>query len=73
MTGNHSADRLALPPPDSQASETAVPTTHLEVEGSSIKLDDLGPMVVNSDGVSVDHPVSFSSIVSIGLSSALEY
>lgn len=51
MTDNHSsAGRLAFPPPGTQADNAAVPAPSLNVEGSSIKLNDLGPMVVNSDG-----------------------
>jgi hypothetical protein len=53
MTENHPAGRLALPPPGTQAGSASMPTANLNVEGSSIKLDDLGPMVVNTDGVSV--------------------
>jgi hypothetical protein len=45
--------RLQLPPPETQESNATMPTSILNVEGSPIKLDDLGPMVVNSDGVSV--------------------
>jgi hypothetical protein len=39
-------DRLMLPAPN------AGETQRLDVDGPSVKLDDLGPMVVNSDGVS---------------------
>ncbi|KAF8229385.1 hypothetical protein L208DRAFT_1402116 [Tricholoma matsutake] len=62
MTDNHSsAGRLAFPPPGTQADNAAVPAPSLNVEGSSIKLNDLGPMIVNSDGVSVTYiSISFS-------------
>jgi hypothetical protein len=53
MTETHPAGPLQLSLPETQAGDVMVPTTNLNVEGSSIKLDDLGPMVVNSDGVSV--------------------
>ena len=54
MTENHSAGLLQFLSPGTHAArDSAVPTANLSVEGSSIKLDDLGPMVVNSDGVSV--------------------
>lgn len=40
-------DRLMLPAPAADAARK------LDVDGPSVKLDDLGPMIVNSDGVRV--------------------
>ena len=40
-------EALLLPAPDPTDTQT------LEVNGSSIRFDSLGPMVVNSDGVSI--------------------
>lgn len=44
------AEPLLLPPPSQENSEEA---QSLEVGGAGLKLDKLGPMVVNSDGVSL--------------------
>jgi len=50
MTENHPTSLLKLPSSDTQVDNAADHTSNLNVQGSSIKLDDLGPMVVNSDG-----------------------
>ena len=56
---NASSRPLLLPPPMSDSSDT----TTLAV-GSTLKLDALGPMVVNSDGVS-HLALSFASCVAV--------
>jgi hypothetical protein len=55
MAENHQISLLEPPSSNTQLDNAEGYTTDLNVEGSSIKLDDLGPMVVNSDGVSVKH------------------
>ncbi len=44
---------LALPPPPPTATATEV-----NVDAGAVKLDSLGPMVVNSDGVRCFYPAS---------------
>ncbi len=52
--------RLALPPPNSPSA-----TTQVAVGSTAVKLDELGPMVVNSDGVSLATYLHLSLIAKV--------
>jgi hypothetical protein len=66
MTENHLTSLLKLPSSNTQVGNAVDHTSNLNVQGSSIKLDDLGPMVVNSDGVSVKYLFNLESHYIIG-------
>lgn len=51
MSDQGNKQPLALPPPSAD-SPGAVPTLEANGSGESLKFDQLGPLVVNSDGVS---------------------
>jgi hypothetical protein len=66
MSENRHTDRLMLPAPSAEADGASAPTTQLNIEGSSLSLDALGPMVVNSDGVSASsYHLGFSMLFTV--------